>query len=71
LVKKIFFKSKWTSIKKLNGWKHYEVLSIDNKKKEVELFAVCEKKIRIKIKVVELKNSIKWIEGWKPINKKK
>ena len=23
------YKSKWTSLKKINGWKHYEVASID------------------------------------------
>ena len=37
-------KSKWTSLKKLNGWKHYEVINIDKKSNKIELFAVCEKK---------------------------
>ena len=26
------YKSKWTSLKKINGWKHYEVANIDKKK---------------------------------------
>ena len=25
------YKSKWTSLKKINGWKHYEVANIDKK----------------------------------------
>ena len=24
-------KSKWTSLKKINGWSHYEVLNVDKK----------------------------------------
>ena len=29
------YKSKWTSLKKINGWKHYEVANIDKKNKKL------------------------------------
>ena len=29
-------KSKWTSLKKLHGWKHYEVINIDKKGNKIE-----------------------------------
>ena len=57
-------KSKWTSLKRLNGWKHYEVINIDEKNNEVELFAVCEKEKRVIVKKEELKNKSLWIRGW-------
>ena len=57
-------KSKWTSLKRLNGWKHYEVINVDKKNNEVELFAVCEKEKRVIVKKEELKNKSFWIRGW-------
>ena len=57
-------KSKWTSLEKLNGWSHYEVMSIDKKNNEVELFAVCEKEKRVIVKKEELKNKNTWTRGW-------
>ena len=57
-------KSKWTSLKRLNGWKHYEVINVDKKNNEVELFAVCEKEKRVIVKKEELKNKSLWIRGW-------
>ena len=58
------YKSKWTSLKKLNGWKHYEVINIDKKNNKIELFAVCEKEKRVIIKKEELKNKNLWLRGW-------
>ena len=58
-------KSKWTSLKKLNGWRHYEVINIDKKNNEIELFAVCEKSKRIIVKREDLKNKRFWLRGWK------
>lgn len=66
----IILKSKWTSLEKINGWSHYEVLSLYKKTKKIELFSVCDKKIRIKINLNELKNKEKWLKGWKLIVKK-
>ena len=58
-------KSKWTSLKKLNGWRHYEVINIDKKNNKIELFAVCEKSKRIIVKKEDLKNKRFWIRGWR------
>ena len=58
-------RSKWTSVKKLNGWRHYEVLNIDKKNNKIELFAVCEKSKRIIVKKEDLKNKRFWLRGWK------
>ena len=57
-------KSKWTSVKKLNGWKHYEVINIFKKQSKVEMFCVCEKDIKIIIEIDDLKNKSKWVNGW-------
>ena len=57
-------KSKWTSLKKLNGWKHYEVINIDKKSNKIELFAVCEKEKRVIVKKEDLKNKSLWVRGW-------
>ena len=59
-------KSKWTSLKKLNGWKHYEVININHKSSRVELFAVCDKETRVIIEIRELKNKKLWNRGWEP-----
>ena len=58
-------RSKWTSVKKLNGWRHYEVLNIDKKNNKIELFAVCEKSKRIIVNKEDLKNRRLWLRGWK------
>ena len=57
-------KSKWTSLKKYNGWKHYEVINIDKKSNKIELFAVCEKEKRLIVKKEDLKNKSLWVRGW-------
>ena len=57
-------KSKWTSLKKLNGWKHYEVINIDKKSNKIELFAVCEKEKRVIVKKEDLKDKSFWVRGW-------
>lgn len=58
------YKSKWTSLKKLNGWKHYEVINIDKQNNKIELFAVCQKEKRVVVKKEELKNKNLWLRGW-------
>ena len=63
-------KSKWTSLKKHSGWKHYEVINIDKKSNKIELFAVCEKEKRLIVKKEDLKNKSLWVRGWDPkVNK--
>ena len=57
-------KSKWTSLKKYNGWKHYEVIKIDKRRNKIELFAVCEKDKRVTVRKEDLKNKSIWVRGW-------
>ena len=58
--------SKWTSLKKINGWSHYEVLNVDKKNDKIELFAVCEKEKRVIVSKKDLKDKQIWARGWKP-----
>ena len=58
------FKSKWTSIERLNGWRHYEVLNVLKKRQKVEMFSVCESDIKIMIPTNDLKDKSKWVTGW-------
>ena len=58
------YKSKWTSLKRLNGWKHYEVINIDKRNNKIELFAVCEKEKRVIVKKEDLMNKNLWVRGW-------
>ena len=57
--------SKWTSINKVKGWKHYQVRNVLHKKKQVEIYAVCDKKIFFLIDFQDLKNKKNWVQGWK------
>tara|TARA_B100000575_G_C22474533_1_gene315448 strand:+ start:175 stop:396 length:222 start_codon:yes stop_codon:yes gene_type:complete len=51
-------KSKWTSLKKINGCSHYVVLYVDKEFNKIELFAVCEKKKQVTITKEQLKNKL-------------
>ena len=57
-------KSKWTSLKKLNGWKHYEVINIDKKNNSVELFAICDNDKKAFVNKKDLMNESLWRGGW-------
>jgi len=57
-------KSKWTSLKKLNGWKHYEVINIDKKNNSVELFAICDNDKKAFVNEKDLMNKSLWRRGW-------
>ena len=56
--------SKWTAINKVQNWRHYEVLNINKKKKIVEMFSVCDKKIKIEVSFNDLVDNSKWMSGW-------
>ena len=62
---KTYLKSKWTSIYKNNGWKHYQVKNVYKKRKQLELFAICNKDIIIIIEMDDIKDVKKWLFGWK------
>ena len=66
LIKK-YLHSKWTSVKKLNGWRHYEVKNVFIKNKELEIFSVCDKNILVIVKIKDINNKTKWVPGWKEI----
>ena len=59
--------SKWTSINKKNGWIHYQVRNVLVKKKQIELFAVCDKTVSIIINISDIKNKSEWLPGWKDL----
>ena len=59
--------SKWTSVNKKNGWIHYQVRNVLVKKKQIELFAVCDKTVSIVIDISEIKNKSEWLPGWKDL----
>ena len=66
---KNLIKTKWTSIGKLNGWLHYEVLNVFKKEEKIELFPVCERNLKLTIPIQDLKNESKWIKGWSLSNR--
>tara|TARA_Y100000996_G_C22480939_1_gene626137 strand:- start:485 stop:685 length:201 start_codon:yes stop_codon:yes gene_type:complete len=62
-----YLNSKWTSTKSLKGWRHYEVRNVLKKKKQLELFAVCDNHISVIIELNDINNQNKWLPGWKDI----
>jgi len=59
--------SKWTSLSKKEGWIHYQVKNVLIKKKQIELFAVCEKTISFIINISDIKDRSQWLPGWKDL----
>jgi len=60
-------KTKWTTLIPIQGWIHFEVKNVFKRDGLVELFAVCDKDVLVKVRIEELKSSKKWISGWKKI----
>tara|TARA_B100000965_G_scaffold11459_1_gene8790 strand:- start:11 stop:241 length:231 start_codon:yes stop_codon:yes gene_type:complete len=56
----------WTSAKKIQGYRHFEVKSYGGKKDDrwVDLTPVNNKEILIRVKWSELKIYSKWTSGW-------
>ena len=65
-MKKLIY-SNWTSVTKKNGWIHYQVRNVLKKKKQAELYAVCDKSFSIIIDINELKDKTQWLPGWKDL----
>ncbi len=59
--------SKWTSLSKKEGWIHYQVRNVLVKKKQIELFAVCDKKISFIINMSDIKDRSQWLPGWRDL----
>ena len=51
--------------RKKNGWKHFQVKNVYKKRRSLEVFAVCDKKVSFIIGFEEIQNKNKWISGWK------
>ena len=64
---KKFLHSKWTSVEKLNGWRHFEVKNVFVRNKELEIFSVCDKDIIERVKINQIENKTKWIPGWEEV----
>ena len=62
-----YLHSKWTSVEKLNGRRHYEVKNVFVKNKELEIFSVCDKDILVRVKFEDINNKTKWVPGWEEI----
>ena len=62
-----YLKSKWTSVQKKYGWRHYEVRNFFKKQKKVELFSVCDNSVVFLVDMNEIENRKRWIPGWKEI----
>ena len=65
--RKKYFNTKWTSVNKVYGWRHFQVRNVILKNKKLELFAVCDKNINFIIDINDIKNKMKWLPGWKKI----
>ena len=61
---KKYFNSKWTSAEELMGWRHFQVKTFIKKNNQLELFAVCDKKLTFIITTDQIKDKSKWIPGW-------
>jgi len=62
-----YLHSKWTTINKISGWRHFEVRSVFKNQQKIELFPVCDKNINIIVCINEIKDRKKWLPGWKEI----
>ncbi len=61
----------WTSLTSRKGYKHFEVKQYGGKKDKrwVELVAILNKNIYIRVNCIELFSSKKWESGWKQLSK--
>ena len=64
---KKYLHSKWTSVEKVNWWRHYEVKNVFVKNKELEIFSVCDKDILVRVEIKDINNKTKWVPGWEEI----
>lgn len=61
--------SKWTAQKKVQGWRHFQVVNRKNQGEWVfaELKACCDPHVRLWINAKLLKNRRLWLAGWHPL----
>ena len=61
--------SKWTSVRPLEGWRHFQVVNRKNEGQWVfaELVAACDANLRLWVNARQLKNRHLWQAGWQPL----
>ena len=61
----------WTSARKREGYRHFEVKQYGGKGSErwIELYPVLQKERRLRIPIAELKDQNEWISGWQQLPK--
>ena len=59
--------SKWTSVDKVEGWRHFEVVDVIKKDKTLKLMSVCNQSVNFIVSFQEINNSSKWLPGWHQI----
>jgi tryptophan-rich hypothetical protein len=53
----------------VEGWRHFEVINVNKKTKELELFSVCKKKIKVTVNESDLQDRNKWLPSWRILEK--
>lgn len=61
--------SKWTAQKKVDGWRHFQVVNRKNQGKWVfaEMVAACDPNVRFWINAKLLKDRSQWQAGWQSL----
>ena len=62
-ISKKILHSKWTSLTKKYGYRHFEVINFFITKQMIELYAVCDKSYTILITYQELQSTNLWVTG--------
>ena len=62
--------SKWTSLEKTFGWRHFQVVNRKNEAALVfaELVAACDPAVRVWINAKSLKDCQLWQPGWRSLD---
>ncbi|HEY9799065.1 MAG TPA: TIGR02450 family Trp-rich protein [Leptolyngbyaceae cyanobacterium] len=61
--------SKWTATKKIDGWRHFQVVNRKNQGKWVyaEMVAACDPKVRFWLNAKLLQDGFQWQAGWQSL----
>jgi len=65
--KQFLTNAKWTSLVNRKDWRHYRICGIrlkEDKSKEYEMMAVCDRKVRFWVTPQELGSVNDWTTGW-------
>jgi len=61
--------SKWTAQRKVDGWRHFQVVNRKNQSKWVyaEMVAACDPNVRFWINAKLLQDGLQWQVGWQSL----